>query len=96
MSKTCEPEPQDVHGPTSRFKTKLSKNMSREVKDLLEYSRSLVSLLASSNKLNLNTVYAVNAVDEENKDKDESNFHPVLNFCDDGVLGDEARDKLKS
>lgn len=39
----------------------------------------------------MDAVDAVNAIDEEDEDEDEGDLHPVLNFGDDGALGDEAR-----
>lgn len=39
----------------------------------------------------MDTIDAVNAVKEENQDKDEGDLHAVLDFGNDGVFGEEAR-----
>lgn len=53
------------------------------------YVRSGVAL-ACLCELNLDTVDAVDRIDEENQDEDEGNLETILELCDDGVLGDEA------
>ena len=52
--------------------------------------RSLGGVLRGSDKLNLHAVDSVHAVDEQNEDEDECDFHPVLDLRDNGVLGDES------
>lgn len=41
-------------------------------------------------KLNLNSVDTVNAVDEKNENKDEGYLHPILEFGYDRVFRNEA------
>jgi hypothetical protein len=50
----------------------------------------LLSLFGGSGELELDTVDTVHAVHKEDQDKDEGNLHPILDLCDDGVLGNEA------
>lgn len=56
--------------------------------------RSLAVLLRSSRELHLNSVDAINAVDEEDKYEDKCNFQPILYFGHNWVLGDEATQSI--
>jgi hypothetical protein len=45
-----------------------------------------VLALVGLGELDLDSVDAVYAVDEENQDKDECDLHSILYFCDQGTL----------
>lgn len=52
-----------------------------------------VLVLSRNRQLDLDAVNAVDAVNEQNQDEDECNLHPILHFCNDWTLGDEAAKK---
>lgn len=51
---------------------------------------SLGVLVSGSRELDLDTVHAVDAIDEQDQDENECDLHPVLYLGDDWILGDEA------
>lgn len=53
------------------------------------YVRCCIAL-GGLRQLNLHAVHAVDAVDEQNQDEDEGDLQTVLEFGNNGVLGDEA------
>lgn len=55
----------------------------------MENVRSAVAL-ACLGELDLDTVDAVDRIDEENQDEYEGNLETILKLCDDGILRNEA------
>jgi len=48
-------------------------------------------LLVGLGELDLDSIDAVHAIDEEDKDEDEGNLHSILDFCDEWGLRDEGK-----